>query len=67
MCRVSDEVSPAFWAIHNGAITGSIGWKGVNEDIFDQFLVVAGAAMVRVPFAWAVEDIVCVVHVVPVS
>ncbi|MCI5221676.1 MAG: hypothetical protein D3924_03080 [Candidatus Electrothrix sp. AR4] len=67
-CGVPDEISPAFWTAHNGAITGSIGWKRVNEDIFDQFLVVAGPTTVRVPFAWPVErkvvfHVVCVVHV----
>jgi len=67
-----DEVSPAFWTAHNGAITGSIGWKRVNEDIFDQCLVVAGATAVGVPFAWPVErkalfHVVCAIHVFLVS
>ncbi|MCI5130118.1 MAG: hypothetical protein D3904_01045 [Candidatus Electrothrix sp. EH2] len=67
-----DEISPAFWTAQNGAISGAIGWKGVNEDLFDQGLVVAGTTMVGVPFAWAIKRkvvfrVVCAIHVVPVS
>ena len=55
---VPDEVFSPFRADDDRAIARSIGWKCINNDVFDRHFAFTGTTVVWIPFAWRCPRVV---------
>ncbi len=64
--NVPYEVLSAFRATNERTPTRTIGWKGIDNDIFNPHSAFAGTAMIRIPFAWSAEGKIIVFQIIRV-